>query len=98
MTFVGFLLSVLNSLCASQLSLLLLFVLSWSLSLTVPASLWGAGEGGREMLVAPGSGQSPRAASPVSGKAVATAAIVASALTAAAAAAAFTGAGCPEVQ
>lgn len=65
-------------------------------SLTVPASLWGAGEGGREMLVAPGSGQSPRAASPVSGKAVATAAIVASALTAAAAAAAFTGAGCPE--
>lgn len=28
-------------------------------SLTVPASLWGAGEGGREMLVAPGSCKSP---------------------------------------
>ena len=60
-------------------------------SLTVPASLWGAGEGGREMLVAPGSCKSPPgAASSVSGKAVAIVAIVASALTAAVAAAAFT--------
>lgn len=67
-------------------------------SLTVPASLWGAGEGGK--AVAPGSCNTPRpqprAASPVSEKAVAIAAIVASALTAAAAAAAFTVGGCRE--
>lgn len=64
-------------------------------SLLVPASLWGAGEGGIERCLLPLEAASPppRAVSPVGGKAVATASVVASVLTAAAA---FTVGGCRE--
>uniref|UniRef100_A0A4W2G8B7 Very low density lipoprotein receptor n=1 Tax=Bos indicus x Bos taurus TaxID=30522 RepID=A0A4W2G8B7_BOBOX len=64
-------------------------------SLLVPASLWGAGEGGIERCLLPLEAASPppRAVSSVSEKAVATASVVASVLTAAAA---FTVGGCRE--